>query len=1091
MRIIFFITGLFIYSSAVFAQADLMQKNGHQANLESLAISPDGKYFVSVDHNGKCIIWDIASGQQFRAIQNVLAAAFGEESEIVFISMRDYTFKTVDLAGNPIKSLSVLAYKTKYDTRPSFPHFYPLAKTFLMKGMVFDINTGKYKQMKVKDGNWGVFQDYSPARNEVAIASYQENGLVSTYDAESGEQLQIYQMETKSKGDKCIKYSSDGNLLAVCDGSILQVIDLQTGKLIRSFKTERSFKQFAFSPDGRKIAWITYDDIVIADVKTGVKSFTKKHSLVDLSLFMDGDLMVFQADGKKLLAGNQDNLILFDAQSGQKGKEFKGAYNTTATGAYILGNGQYLSTYTNDDHAVLWNLQTGAMDRTIAMNEKEKTWLRSDENNTAYYLAVNDSIREYGTNGILKYKYPAINKQSGAGVVQVSYTGEYIFSMARPALKQCDEGSGIDVINTRTKKSIWRKSCKIYSAAFAHSSNMLAIKEGWDSKKIDFYEMPGGKLLYSIQIPELGRNEEFISFSSTDKYLQVGEKAYDGGISLIELASKKVQRVSGRVMDDIKETSNYIRSSCFSPDERWLVIGVHKGSVFSYNIASGKFDETKTFSAHESMVTGVGFYKSGKFLFTSSSEGATLKLWDWDKKQLAATLYPNPKAGDWAVISATSGRFDANKGAQSNMFHVSGSQIVPLSAMFEKFYTPRILARILEGEEFDPVPDAKKLKKIPVVKIQFKEGSRNLEVDDDDAIPTIETKFGNASVAVTAECSLDAVTEIRLYQNGKLVATTRNLSVEDENQADKILAKTFQVTLLEGANLFRAIAFNTERSESRPIELNVLFKPERISPAANAATGGMQLHVVVVGINIYKNPKYNLNYAEADALAFKLAIEKGSTGIFSKVNTYYIKDDKASKAGIVAELEKVKATAKAEDVFIFYYAGHGVVNDQKEFFLVPYDVTQLYGSDEALGQKGLSAASLQQFSKDIKAQKQLYILDACQSAGALDNIVAARGAAEEKAIAQLARSTGTHWLTASGSNQFAAEFSKLGHGAFTYCLLEAFKGITDNGDKKITVKELDAYLQNKVPEITQQYQGAAQYPASYGYGNDFPVILLK
>jgi uncharacterized caspase-like protein len=102
-----------------------------------------------------------------------------------------------------------------------------------------------------------------------------------------------------------------------------------------------------------------------------------------------------------------------------------------------------------------------------------------------------------------------------------------------------------------------------------------------------------------------------------------------------------------------------------------------------------------------------------------------------------------------------------------------------------------------------------------------------------------------------------------------------------------------------------------------------------------------------------------------------------------------------------------------------------------------------------------------------------------------------RGAAEEKAIAQLARSTGTHWLTASGSDQFAAEFSQLGHGSFTYCLLQAMKGEADNGDKKLTVKEIDSYLQNKVPEITQKYKGSAQYPASFGYGNDFPIVIIK
>jgi uncharacterized caspase-like protein len=100
-------------------------------------------------------------------------------------------------------------------------------------------------------------------------------------------------------------------------------------------------------------------------------------------------------------------------------------------------------------------------------------------------------------------------------------------------------------------------------------------------------------------------------------------------------------------------------------------------------------------------------------------------------------------------------------------------------------------------------------------------------------------------------------------------------------------------------------------------------------------------------------------------------------------------------------------TAKPQDVFVMYYAGHGVISDNKEFYLVPHDVTQLYGNDGALAQKGLSAAELKAYFTKINAQKQLFILDACQSSGALE-AVSMRGDAEEKAIAQLARSTGTH-----------------------------------------------------------------------------------
>ena len=96
----------------------------------------------------------------------------------------------------------------------------------------------------------------------------------------------------------------------------------------------------------------------------------------------------------------------------------------------------------------------------------------------------------------------------------------------------------------------------------------------------------------------------------------------------------------------------------------------------------------------------------------------------------------------------------------------------------------------------------------------------------------------------------------------------------------------------------------------------------------------------------------------------------------------------------------------------------------------------------------------------------------------------------QKSIAIVARTTGTHWIAASGAQQFANEFSQLGHGAFTYVLLEALKGSAAT-DKMITVNGLKDYLQLGVPELMKKYSGTLQYPASYGFGNDFPVEKLQ
>lgn len=483
-------------------------------------------------------------------------------------------------------------------------------------------------------------------------------------------------------------------------------------------------------------------------------------------------------------------------------------------------------------------------------------------------------------------------------------------------------------------------------------------------------------------------------------------------------------------------------------------------------------------------VKGFVFLHNERYMLTEEYGG--LCLWDIVKKRKIGKIYMFEKSADWVLLT-DDGRFDATEGALKKMYYTKGKEIIPIESLFEKYYVPGLLKQIWDNTLPNNVPDINDLKSAPSIKLTIDEKDRNLEVADD--IPTIKTGKEQIIIKAEADGIKDIVSEIRLYQNGKLVQSTRNLSVEDDSKGDKMLAKSFTVILNQGINNFKAVAINSQRTESLPAKIIAEYTPAVVPPKPEGAD--IQLYLLAVGVNTYKNPKYSLNYANADATAFIAALTQGSQNLFGKINTTFLKDEEATKEGLINAFEKIKAVARPQDLFVFYYAGHGVINDKKEFFLVPYDVTQMYGNDGALAQKGYSAGALQQMSKDIKAQKQLFILDACHSAGALEVVAGTRGNAEEKAIAQLARATGTQWLTASGSEQFAAEFQQLGHGSFTYCLLEAFKGDAGNTDKKLTVKQLDAYLQTKVPEITKKYKGTEQYPSSYSYGNDFPIIIIK
>lgn len=437
--------------------------------------------------------------------------------------------------------------------------------------------------------------------------------------------------------------------------------------------------------------------------------------------------------------------------------------------------------------------------------------------------------------------------------------------------------------------------------------------------------------------------------------------------------------------------------------------------------------------------------------------------------------------GSYAVVSKD-GRFDGTTNAAEKLYwtHRTSNKKTNLESTFSRGFTPGLLASLLQGTddivEFDITDEAGDL---PVMQmISFNDSP--ISKSDETPIVTSNQKLGEIRVSVIE--NHQNATQIRLFHNNKLTQTVNAPFGQDIS---------FPVTLSNSFgedNYFYTVATTERGIDSEKKKLIVRYQGNLDEDP--------KMFLLTVGVNEYKNPKYNLNYAIADADAFSETVAKGAGDIFSKVEQINIRNQEFTKLGLMNALEQVKSSANEQDLFVFYYAGHGVMSEgqskESEFFLVPHDITQLYGRDDMLLEKAISANDLKEISRAINAQKQVFILDACQSAAALDAVIS-RGISEEKAIAHLARSTGTFWMTATGSEQFATEFESLGHGAFTYALLEGLSGKADgaNADNRITVRELVAYIESRVPELSEKHKGKPQFPAGYSFGNDFPIVIYE
>jgi len=476
-------------------------------------------------------------------------------------------------------------------------------------------------------------------------------------------------------------------------------------------------------------------------------------------------------------------------------------------------------------------------------------------------------------------------------------------------------------------------------------------------------------------------------------------------------------------------------------------------------------------------ILGVGSFNvyplsKDKVLFNGSKNNIN-QIYDVKTNSIVGYFFSDSN-DDFAIVSRD-GRVDGTPDALAKVYWTAknSSKKTSLESTFEQGFSPRLLGAIV-GDKTMPQQEFKvEQAKIPVISLQSFNGKAP------GTAMSAQSQLKAAKFDIQVKEHPQEITELKLFQNGKLVKTLPG------NGSNKYSVEATLNTSFGEDNFFYLTAGSKSGIESEKIRFTVVYK--------GATEDKPKLYLVTIGINKYKNAKYNLNYAQADADGVEKAIKTNSGSLFKEVVPYNIRNDKAVKATILATLDDIKKKSLQQDVLIVYYAGHGVMTqgENGEFYIVPHDIIQLYGKDDILKDKGISATMLKQYAQEINAQKQVFILDACQSAGALET-VAVRGAAEEKAIAQLARSTGTFWITATGSNQFATEFEKLGHGIFTYALLDGINGAGDaNRDKKLTVRELSTFIENKVPELSEKYKGSAQFPSAYSFGNDFPIVIYK
>lgn len=335
-----------------------------------------------------------------------------------------------------------------------------------------------------------------------------------------------------------------------------------------------------------------------------------------------------------------------------------------------------------------------------------------------------------------------------------------------------------------------------------------------------------------------------------------------------------------------------------------------------------------------------------------------------------------------------------------------------------------------------------------------------------------------------------AIQRLELVVNGRSVPISRDVRV----QATDVQSHPFTATipLRSGENVIALTAIDTTGGAAQAVRR--VFR-ETAQPAATAATGpGVgERWAVVIGIDRYQDPSIaTLKYAAADAEAvFKFLTTRGGV---KPTSARLLLNRQATQRTLRQVLgDFLRQKALRDDEVIIYYAGHGTTEADAGAeggvakYLVPWDA-----DPASLFSTAIPMEEIDRIFGRISARKILLIQDTCFSGGAGGRTFLARGLAvragalTDRFLQELSQKEGRMILTASDVNQVSHEDPMLGHGIFTYHLLQALEsGAADlDGDGAITVREVHLYLQRKVHEHAR----GTQTPQLYNVGD---MVLVQ
>jgi WD40 repeat protein len=1095
---------------------------GHEHSINQVTFHPSGDLLFSSDEKNKNYIWDLNSWTLKDSIvmkAHVERALFSPNGNWLYI----YTDKSEIWEINPSSpTQQTLFAKTKGLNNFCVTADHLIYGSATREIVVFDANTKK-ETRKIKTD--GIVKYIGADAN--GIVAVLDNGTINTYDFTEGKlikstvtgispdlcdinekqkcvaftdkdkQIQVWNYESGSRlytlknadnsdAVKSLSFSKDGSALATSgykklllgrvysNNNVINVWDIKHQKIIKTLKGDvKPIDGFAFSP-GKNELYILRDQELniwnlnnserivktnlherkleikdrvsdnVSQAKDNTENKVKGTKLDRLKDLRNGDLSSVKDKARDKVENTKNNAI---QESKALGKAAFSRLGFQENKIIVSQTSKYLVTALKGDEIRLYKFKEDGMPEHvdyIKTGQKEFYDLLIDPN---------ENFMVVGGNGSKPVSIIPLEGDRNATMLEVAEDDNL------------RAGGAFQTANAM--------------ALTADGSKLVAV---FNTGRICVWETSGWYKLTDFRMKVAMTTKPFVGFSKDGNkfFINTAGGVFTYDFSIYNGSGGEKQVAIGDVLSIEKAKVNGYPVMTHIPLD--YVVSIDDNNVSFLDVQGNKTLTSDPINSK--LITDIQVNKYG-YAGVSLRNGE-LRVYD---PATGRQRFIMVEEDDNAIFKTPENYYKITKEGQDLVTFRVGKDAYPFEQFDAKFNRPDIVLKAMNSEDASLIT----LNKNAYDKRLTKLGLKEADLDNSMHVPTlginnladIPLNTDNSTVSLNLIASDDRydLSKISVWINDVPVYGKKGIPV-----AGKQLEKTLEIKLASGINKIQVAAENTKGSESLKQTIEIECS-KKVKP---------NLYILSIGTSIYKDKRYNLNYAAKDAQDLVGIFASGNKDVYGSIKTKSITNADATRINIEA-VKTFFTDATIDDVVIVFVAGHGILDPNYDYYYGTHDID--FNKPAA---KGLGYVALEGILDGIAPLKKMLIMDTCHS-GEVDKedvttasnnevksdeavvfrsvgpaIATVDGVSPSKMMRELftdlRRGTGTTVISSAGGAEYAMESDQWKNGLFTYCLLFGLRndGADLNQDGSIMLSELQLYVTDRVSQLS----GGRQVPTT-------------